>query len=81
MAESRSSPRKRTLLGGRIEFKNRSFTVECVVKDISETGARLLLTGTTEIPAEFDLWIPERNQRYRAQVVWRKASLVGVRFI
>jgi hypothetical protein len=80
MNDLRSAPRRRTLLGGRIEFRNRSFTVDCAVKDLSDTGARLMLTGTSEIPAAFDLWIPEHGRRYRAQMKWRRSNLVGVAF-
>ena len=33
------------------------------------------------MPDEFDLWIGDRNQRYRAQVRWRRLTLVGVEFV
>ena len=80
MSDLRASPRRRTLLGAHIEFRNRSFTVACMVKDMSETGARLILTGTSEIPAVFDLWIPEQNRRVRARLMWRGVSLGGGAF-
>ena len=80
MSDLRASPRRRTLLGAQIEFKNRSFTVACTVKDMSDSGARLILAGTCEIPAVFDLWIPEQNRRVRARIMWRRLSLVGVAF-
>ena len=49
---------------------------------ISPARARALhLAGRSDVPDEFDLWIEDRNQRYRAQVRWRRLTLVGVEFV
>ena len=81
MSDLRLAARRRSLLGARIEFNNRSSTLDCTVRDLSRTGARLALAGRSDVPDEFDLWIEDRNQRYRAQVRWRRLTLVGVEFM
>jgi PilZ domain len=81
MPDLRAATRRRSLLGARIEFNNRSSTLDCLVRDLSATGARLALAGRTDLPEEFDLWIKDRNARFRAQVRWRRLTLVGVEFV
>ena len=81
MSDLRLAARRPSLLGARIEFNNRSSTLDCTVRDLSRTGARLALAGRSDVPDEFDLWIEDRNQRYRAQVRWRRLTLLGVEFV
>src|SRR3712207_3795278 len=81
MSDLRLAARRRSLLGARIEFNNRPSTLGCTVRDLSRTGARLALAGRSDVPDEFDLWIGDRSQRYRARVRWRRLTLVGVEFM
>lgn len=80
MADLRTSPRRRTLLGARIEFNNRSSTMNCVVRDLSDTGARLALASAAQLPEQFDLVVEPQNRKYRATVKWKRLALVGVAF-
>ena len=40
MKERRSSARQKSFLQGRIYFNNRRSSVDCLIRDYSETGAR-----------------------------------------
>jgi hypothetical protein len=80
-SDLRSSGRLRALLSARIVFNNRSTTVECAVRDISETGARIALSPHVTIPNEFDLEMPQKGRRLRAKVVWRDVEGCGVQFL
>jgi hypothetical protein len=56
-------------------------TRSCIVKDASDTGARLKIPAAQELPEGFTLLLssvggPRRNCR----VVWRDGDAVGVRF-
>lgn len=42
-ADQRMAPRKRVVLGGLAICNNGAFTIKCRIKDISETGARIVL--------------------------------------
>ncbi|MCM2293191.1 PilZ domain-containing protein [Allorhizobium sp. BGMRC 0089] len=80
MNEKRSSARVRTLKGGRILLNNGYSTFDCVIRNLSETGAKLKLDMTAPLPDAFELLIHE-GQRYRCEVRWRKGAEVGVKFI
>ena len=80
MSDLRAAPRRRTFLGARIEFDNRISTMDCVVRDVSETGARLALASPVVLPETFSLIIEPQNKRYRARVKWQRLTVVGVQF-
>jgi hypothetical protein len=79
--ELRSVPRKRSILGGRIVFNNRCSTLDCVVRDLSETGAKLALDSSATLPSEFELEIPHKAESPSARVMWHKGGACGVSFI
>jgi hypothetical protein len=80
MHEKRKQARSRAFLGGEIAFNRRRSTFECCVRNISPAGAFIVLDSTAVIPDEFDLSIRARESSLRAQLIWRSADAVGVRF-
>jgi hypothetical protein len=80
MEERRRTPRHKSLLRGRIYYNNRNSSVECLVRDISPHGARLVFVGDLIIPEQVELYIPHREQSYRAHVVWQREGEAGVAF-
>jgi hypothetical protein len=80
-ADRRDSARVKSLLRGCIYFNDRSAAADCLVRDISDTGARLELSETVVIPYLVDLYIPKREETLRASVQWRHGDLVGIAFI
>ena len=81
MTERRRESRQRSYLGGQIAFNRRRSTMDCLVRNVSSHGARLAFTGALTTPEEFDLHIPQREERQRVRVVWRGEDEVGVGFI
>ncbi|WP_048707592.1 PilZ domain-containing protein [Microvirga massiliensis] len=79
--ERHSLPRRRALLRGRIESNYRYSTMDCVVRDITEQGARLVITGDDALPSVFELALPLKNRNHRAEIVWRKGQECGVRSV
>lgn len=78
--EQREQPRLRVLLKGRIQFNNGSSSIDCLVRDMSPTGARLMLSETATLPERFDLYIPQKERTYRATLRWRREDGIGVTF-
>jgi PilZ domain-containing protein len=77
--ERRRAPRHRTFKGGTISFVPAG-SIDCVVRNISTTGACLELAGPAGIPHDFMLVIkPECLQR-SCHMVWCEALRMGVRF-
>ena len=81
MVETRQGDRVRALLRARIIFNNRNSTIDCTIKNISTSGAKVALSNTVTVRAEFDLEVPQRGRTFRAHIVWRDAEALGVRFI
>ena len=50
IVDSRKHPRERVFLSGRILYGDGSYTVNCRIKDISEDGARIVLSAGQIIP-------------------------------
>lgn len=80
MSELRRETRLRTFLKGRIVFNNGNSTMDCLVRDISSSGARLVLSQTATLPDGFDLVIPAKDRTHKATLRWRRADSVGVTF-
>jgi hypothetical protein len=80
MAERRRETRRKSLLRGRIFFNNRRSAVDCLVRDISDIGARLIFSDAVSVPDIVDVYIPQKEQTMRAHVQWRHGDEVGVEF-
>lgn len=80
-AEGRIAPRVRSFLRGECVSMNGAIRSECTVRDLSETGARIQISGGITLPEHFDLFIPQRNRREKAKLVWRHAEEAGLIFV
>jgi len=56
------------------------FESECAVKDVTESGATILLPAPDEFPETFRLQIDSGQER-TCRIAWRKDSEIGVEFI
>lgn len=81
MTEVRASDRTRSFLKAVIEFSNGAAKIDCIVKNISATGARIDVTAAVSIPKDFNLNIPHRGEVFRSQMIWRENNSMGVRFL
>jgi hypothetical protein len=80
MAERRTNSRQKSFLQGRIYFNNRRSSVDCLVRDYSETGARLKFSESIAVPEAVELYIPNREEIHRARVEWRTGNEMGISF-
>lgn len=80
MSEHRRESRSRTFLKGRIIFNNGSSSMDCLVRDMSMSGARLALSQSAVLPEAFDLYIPQKEKTYRSSLRWRRSDGIGVTF-
>jgi hypothetical protein len=78
LENNRAAPRQRVLKAGSIEFSGS--TIDCVVRNISETGAALEVASPVGIPAEFNLLISGNIAKRPCRVVWVKDKRIGVAF-
>ena len=78
--DRRRIARQKSFLRGMIYFNNRRSVADCLIRDISPYGARLIFSDTVTTPDLLDLYIPQKEQTLRAQVIWRVGHEVGVAF-
>jgi hypothetical protein len=78
MIERRAVARHKTFIKGRIYFNNRLSSVDCIVRDVTDVGARLEASQSVALPDAFELYLPAKDEHFRAQVEWRKGSYLGV---
>jgi hypothetical protein len=75
---NRAAPRQRILKAGSIEFSGS--TIDCVVRNISATGAAIEVASPVGIPAEFNLVISGNIAKRPCRVVWVRDNRIGVAF-
>jgi hypothetical protein len=80
MTERRRSNRQKSFLRGCIYFNNRRSATDCLVRDISPSGARLIFSDAISIPDVVELYLAQKQQTLRAEVHWRRGEEVGVAF-
>lgn len=79
--ERRRSPRSRLLLKGIILFHDPKLPrLDCLVRDLSEGGARITVAETVAVASRFRLVVPQRNQEFNVCVCWRAGGEVGLAF-
>ena len=78
MIERRALVRHKTFIKGRIYFNNRLSSVDCIVRDMTENGARLQVPESVAVPDSFEIYLPNKDEQFRAQVQWRKSDQIGV---
>lgn len=80
MNDRRTSQRQKSFLKGVILFNKRASSVDCTVRDLSPSGARVVITPGTTIPQFFELYIPSKDQYLEARQIWRTTDELGIAF-
>ncbi len=79
-AESRVAKRLRVLKTGKIIVNKSLAVVDCTVRDLSDTGAKLVCAKSGEVPDEFRIVLIQDNTIRDAVVMWRKGEQLGIKF-
>ncbi len=77
--DPRSAPRRKQLKSGIIAFHERHSTLPCIVREISDSGARLEV-DQAHVPDTFELIIELDGLEADCAVMWRRGQRLGVRF-
>jgi hypothetical protein len=81
MSERRNSRRAKSFLQGFVYVSRRRGALACLVRDLSEKGARIIFSDTVALPDAVELYIPQRDQTLKARVTWRKNDELGLAFV
>lgn len=77
--ERRHQPRQRALKGALI-VTGHTGAYDCVVRNLSEDGAKLTLPSTIGIPDTFSLMLPAEQRMAPARAIWRTGTEIGIAF-
>ena len=80
MEEHRNAPRHRTYKTAHIAFVGHAAAIDCVVRNLSDTGASLEVGSPMGIPDVFDLVFEGGDSVRPCRVVWRKETKIVVEF-
>jgi hypothetical protein len=72
--------RVKTFLRATIYFNNRQSSLDCIVRDISEGGARLAVSEAALVPESFEVHIPQKNRTHVGDMRWRRGEEMGLEF-
>jgi c-di-GMP-binding flagellar brake protein YcgR len=81
MAERRRSVRHKAFLKGNLYFNDGRSSIDCLIRDFSATGARLLVPDALKLPRRLALHMPNRSEPVCVRVKWRRHDEVGVSFV
>ncbi len=80
MGERRGSRRSKSFLRGFVYVSRKRGALACLIRDLSEKGARIIFSDTVALPDVVELYIPQRDQTLRARVQWRRNDEIGLGF-
>ena len=78
--DQRKSPRQRSRFQSFVRVLKGDAYIDCVVRDISETGARLGFSSPPSVDGDVELHIPAKGVIIQAHVVWAEDCECGVSF-
>jgi hypothetical protein len=70
--------RRRIFKTGQIVFG--SSAIDCIVRDLSATGARVAVQSPLWFPDSFTLVITSDGSSRKAHVAWKKGGQIGIAF-
>jgi hypothetical protein len=78
--ERRQYQRNRVYYGGMLAFNARNSTLDCVVRNFSQRGAKIEFENSAILPDRIDLEIARRGLSCLARLVWRDQNTAGLIF-
>ena len=80
MLERRQYQRNRVYYGGMLAFNARNSTLDCVVRNFSQRGAKIEFENSAMLPDRVDFEVARRGLSCLARLVWRDQNAAGLVF-
>ncbi len=77
--EKRIAPRRNTMIIATIVYNGGFSRQDCVIRNLSDTGAKLEVPTVKAIPQQFDLMVSGHRPQH-CRVAWRSLRELGVQF-
>jgi hypothetical protein len=72
--------RYRVLNGGKLIVNDGQSVIDCVIRDMSEGGAKVRITIPTVLPKQLEMLVVKNNMLYPVEVRWNRNSEAGLQF-
>jgi hypothetical protein len=80
-SERRRSSRRDVTLGGRLFFGLAGLSIDCIIRDLSDHGARIAVPSAAwKAPKEIHLLSLREGRVYSGDVVWNRGRYLGLDF-
>ena len=79
--EQRRSLRRRVLKRAKALLHGNNTVLDCVIRDLSDDGARIQIEHASALPMRFKLANISDGEVREVRVVWRKDAMAGVAFM
>ena len=76
--ERRHSQRRRVFKGAKLFFQNFKMSVDCTIRNESESGMQLLVDSELVLPTELSLLDRKDGTLAPVEMIWREGAHVGV---
>jgi PilZ domain len=77
--QRRVAKRQRVLKSAKIVLDDWR-SIDCTLRDVSETGAKIIITSTSNIPQKFRVFFAADSTIRDAQIAWKQHDMLGVHF-
>ena len=78
--EKRLQPRRNTMIVATIVHSGGNSRTDCIIRNLSEGGAKIEVPSARIIPPSFDLMVPGHRPQH-CRVAWRALRELGVQFM
>ena len=78
--DKRGAPRQRVLKAAKIITMDNTSVVDCTVRNMSDTGAQLVIEKSVKMPDEFQFFLANGDTVRDAVLAWHRGDRVGVKF-
>ena len=79
--DSRSQQRSRILKAGKVLLTGGWGSHECIIKNISSSGAKVETDPLFDFPSQFDLLIIQDELLVPCRLIWRQGKFAGLHFV
>jgi PilZ domain len=78
--EKRIAPRQRVLKAAKIITMDNTSVIDCTVRNLSDTGAQLIIEKSVRMPDEFQFFLANGDTVRDAVLAWHRGDRVGLKF-
>lgn len=76
--ERRRAGRHRALLAGKLANEDATTTIDCIIRNISDTGAMIETSTPHLIPNQMHLVQIKEGVAWDVEVIWRRGNRIGL---